>query len=1161
MNKEELQRLFRQKYQFDNWKHIFNQLFRKVDWLATPQYLFENIDSVKKGFQFGSVALDDGKKLALFVVEVADSVNIVSNRVGLRGIAAKYIDQYITHGALVLYYSPTDKDYRFSFIAKHSEFDEDGNFTKTETQPKRFTYVLGENESCRTAAERFEDLFQKNKSLIIKDFIDAFSVEKLSKDFFASYRNTYYSNFIAFLTGENADGKKIEEPHAYLNTVFKGDKKNARNFVKKLLGRLVFMHFLQKKGWLGCPKGRNNWEDGDPAFLQNLFKNCTDKEHFLTHSLNELFFNTLNIDRKNTDYIFALTGTRVPYLNGGLFDNDSESTNIIDFPSNYWHTNDRKGLLDFFEQYNFTIDENDYEEQEVGIDPEMLGHIFENLLEDNKGNGTFYTPKGIVQYMCQESLIQYLKTHLDTTTGISDNIEQFVRNRSVSEALAEKEMARKINRLLNDVKICDPAIGSGAFPIGLLQNIFRLRECLYKILNPDGPEFPRAKVKKEIIQNSIYGVDKDGGAVDIARLRFWLALIVDEKEPEPLPNLDYKIMQGDSLIEWFEGVSLSNIARRSNTMQIKVVNPQFDIFTGQVKNAQTEMTFLNTEGGDIFDLLDQYFESTGKQKTSLHEQIDQAVLEHIRFNLREHEVGLQEQVLNLRRNLDAKIKSLSNPLQREKLRNESNDALKIRTLETQLAESNTKFERLKDLNNKAERPFFLWHLYFKEVLDNGGFDIVIANPPYLTGSKLKDFKDYFKSNFKTAQYQLDLYVFFIEKGTNLLKKDGVITFITPNSWLKNMMMSECRRFILENLSLKIICPNIAKAFTAQVDTSIFIASKNNKPDFIKIVNFSLNQIDVTKTVEQKRFWNNEKLIFDVEVDDKIGKILKIIRTESIDLYSICDISFGFRAYDLYAGQSKEIITSKPYTSNIKMSDNFEPYIVGKNIEKYSYKIDDKHFIMWGDWLAAPREEKYFTGERIVLREILGKTFVCTFISENLKIDRSLYIAKPKNNEYSAKYILAILGSKCLSWSFRYEKNEFDDLFPKIRLEEFKKLPIKKVEKTVQDTFGVLIDYLLYLKKYYQITSTPEVLLMSDYFEQLIDGLVYELYFTESIKAAGRDIFKYLPILPSLLIGGEINIIRAVFEKIHAKEHPIRSNLFYITSVEEVRVITDSLKSK
>ena len=221
MNEKDLKLAFQKKYQLENWKDIFSQLFRKVDWLATHQHLFENVDTVKKGFQFATVALDDGKKLALFDVEVAGNIDIVSNRVGLRSIAAKYIDQYITHGALVFYHAPNKKDYRFSFIAKHSEFDSEGNFTKTETQPKRFTYILGQNETCTTAAKRFDALLRKNKSLIIKDFIEAFSVEKLSNEFFKDYRNKYYSGFIAYLTGENADGKTINPPHDYLTTVFK----------------------------------------------------------------------------------------------------------------------------------------------------------------------------------------------------------------------------------------------------------------------------------------------------------------------------------------------------------------------------------------------------------------------------------------------------------------------------------------------------------------------------------------------------------------------------------------------------------------------------------------------------------------------------------------------------------------------------------------------------------------------------------------------------------------------------------------------------------------------------------------------------------------------------------------------------------------------------
>ena len=231
----------------------------------------------------------------------------------------------------------------------------------------------------------------------------------------------------------------------------------------------------------------------------------------------------------------------IPYLNGGLLEADDVDKQPIDFPYSYF-----KDLMDFFSQYNFTIDENDPDDSEVGIDPEMLGHIFENLLEDNKDKGAFYTPKEIVQYMCRQSVIQYLKTH-EPAEQYAEPIEQLINDGVVNPILQNKSLAARFTQLLKEVKVCDPAIGSGAFPMGILYVLYHAIHHLHSHAEPHG-NFDSTKTKLNIIQNNIFGVDIEQGAVDIARLRFWLALVVNADESQPLPNLDYKITCGNSLL-------------------------------------------------------------------------------------------------------------------------------------------------------------------------------------------------------------------------------------------------------------------------------------------------------------------------------------------------------------------------------------------------------------------------------------------------------------------------------------------------------------------------------------------------------------------------------------------------------------------------------------
>jgi len=379
MKEKDLKHILQQNYNFNkNWKSILSLLFSKIDYFSTPSNPFSEEDKVKSGKQIGVIKLDDNKSLAIFEVEVDDSIRIDQNRKGLRDIAAKHIDQNITHGALVFFYSKNQPDYRFSFIAKWSDIDlETGKFIKGETKPKRFTYLLGGSESCTTAAKRLLELAEKKengKKIDLQKIKDTFSVEPLKKDFFKSYKE-HYEKFWRYIANPEFGYRDI-----LLDTSkeeLDKQEKPIRDFVKKLLGRIVFLHFLQKKAWMGCsalltgrPASTKEWENGEKQFMQLLFDNFENKERFHSQCLTKLFFNTLNTKRKNDVFeIKGLNGklndSRVPYLNGGLFDTDKPKEILsIDFPSNYF-----KELFAFFAQYNFTIDENSPDDHEVGIDP------------------------------------------------------------------------------------------------------------------------------------------------------------------------------------------------------------------------------------------------------------------------------------------------------------------------------------------------------------------------------------------------------------------------------------------------------------------------------------------------------------------------------------------------------------------------------------------------------------------------------------------------------------------------------------------------------------------------------------------------------------------------------------------------------------------------
>jgi type I restriction-modification system DNA methylase subunit len=517
--------------------------------------------------------------LQIFDVTVSDRVMMERNRVNIQRLIRAVMDQFSCAFMLFHYEDDTRWDWRFTYCRKS------GNKEET-TDSKRYTFLLGPGQSCRTATDNFMALYDKRDSLEIKDIEDAFNVEALSKEFFGKYK-AQYEAFVNYMV-DPANGMRqdfidtdFDHTGMKVDKIRDREEKPIRDYVKKLLGRIVFLHFLQKKGWLGVPAGKE-WGEGDRDFMLNIFKNATErqKENFLDDILEDLFGEGLDRNRSDRGDLYdtkveGFRNCRIPYLNGGLFERDNLDKKPSHFPASYFD-----GLLTMLSQYNFTIDENDPNDAEVGVDPEMLGRIFENLLEDNKDKGAFYTPKEIVQYMCRESLIAYLQT--DQREEDKNCIRQFV---TTHDAALLGDLKEDIDQKLCDVKICDPAIGSGAFPMGLLRELFFCRSAIEPNIVENA-----ANIKRHIIQNNIYGVDIERGAVDIARLRFWLSLIVDEKSPEALPNLDFKIMQGNSLLEQYKGADLSTMTEKKvgAGQGVTIFDSMLDVYRKNLRDKLTE---------------------------------------------------------------------------------------------------------------------------------------------------------------------------------------------------------------------------------------------------------------------------------------------------------------------------------------------------------------------------------------------------------------------------------------------------------------------------------------------------------------------------------------------------------------------------------------------
>lgn len=670
---DSLRNLFQSSFNLAQWYGFLQHFFNATELKSTPERIIENTSD--EGYYLGNIDTTDSYRIGLFRYKIKKG-SVANKRVGLRNLVKSFINPTWGEFDAALVVFDSGDHWRLSFIC---------DIKGEATSPKRYTYVFGSDDLLyRTPIERFN--FLKKKGISFENLKTAFSVEALSDEFFDKYREQY-ADFIQYITGKRFvkvgskwEEKVLGEPNAALMQAFDHNEKKIRDYVKKMMGRITFLHFLQRKGWM-C---------GDLNYMQNMFENSAYKNDYLDSVLEPLFFGILNTKPAEREALFTDYGwdksllnewKDIPYLNGGLFERDEEDEPKSVFPAEYFAK-----LFQFFSEYNFTIDENDPNDAEVGVDPEMLGKIFENLLEDNKDKGAFYTPKEIVRYMCQESLIAYLETN---TSVAKDKIRQFVLSPEEGVVDIPDNKKPKLLTALEEVKICDPAIGSGAFPMGLLNELLHCREVL------SGEHYDRAEIKKSIIQNNIYGVDIEKGAVDIARLRFWLSIVVDEETPSPLPNLDYKIMQGNSLIESFMGVDLSKLT-----------------YEKEYKKDKGEISLFDDEKNRL-------------QKTVSH--------------------------------LLSSYYSCSDHDRKVKLQQEISDTIN-KQLEAQ-AYNPSILAKLKEINLAENNKFFLWHTWFSDVFnrdDKEGYDIVIGNPPYVVTNK-RDYPKYkWNSDLYKMFYELGI---------------------------------------------------------------------------------------------------------------------------------------------------------------------------------------------------------------------------------------------------------------------------------------------------------------------------------------------------------------------------------------------------------------------
>jgi adenine-specific DNA-methyltransferase len=1209
--KELLIETFNHSFNLQNFVNFVQELFKgnarfKNNLEFSPKVKGEFKAVVREFLELGWYKDKNSKSMAIVVVRLERENSVARSRSMQRNFIKDYFLKNDTYSALVAFYNKDSADWRLSFV----KLDYSYKNAKTEkelTPAKRYSFLLGKNEKHHTAISRFLPVINNNEQApTIKEIEEVFNIEVVTNEFFELYCDLYL------------EIKKCLDKQEEFNKISKKLDFKSDEFSKKLMGQLVFLYFLQKKGWLGVEanpkeikeneaisllKNKNyesvnafekvyelgngiykrnesiintfndeeaiafnnifmntsydgNWGSGDRNFIRNLYnKVVNEKKNFYKDYLEHLFYNALN-DKRGGSTFFKELNCKIPFLNGGLFqpiseNYDPENSNFI-IPNEIFSNKEKtqqgdigNGILDIFDRYAFTVKEDEPLEKEVAVDPEMLGKVFENLLDvvDRKKKGAFYTPREIVHYMCQESIINYLTTETgieynDVETLIRygdvlvdiDNDKEAYKTGNFQMPATIRKNSKRIDDALANIKIADPAVGSGAFPLGMLNEIVRTRMNLTQYMVDDiyavHRDFTNVKGRKpydlklHTIQRCIHAVDIERSAVDITKLRLWLSLVVEENDfrnVKPLPNLDYNIMVGNSLLEEFEGVKLFNeklLEKKNNDLIKETFAEQIGFF-----DSKKESEYILD---DIYDLQEKFFSANNKEeKIKLRDEIDKLEWILIEMTVKE----------NNREDLLPKIKELKR--------------------------TNTK-------------PYFLWELNFaKTFREKGGFDIVIGNPPYVGEKGNKEiFRPIANSELGKRFYQgkMDLFYFFFHKGIDILKNTGILAFITTDYYITATGAKKLRSDFKERTNvIKIIDFNELKIFESALGQHNMITILNKtsckiykaNTIFTKKVGFGSYEIlrNILNGKDNETFYNyvkqedlydgseNYMRIYTNTISSNnslLTRVIDKIKYNSKLLGYICNINSGaditisritkkhienFRETGISYGDGvfvvspeyireldlnrAELSVIKDFVKNsdisqynirlnkdkliyLKWEDDIEKYPkIKKHLEKYKEILIDQ-VQRYGEnypWYALhrPREQKIFECTKKILVPYRSKFNVFGYYDKPVYASRDVFFITDIENQFDIRYLLGILNSKLYYvWFYLKGKRKGETL--ELYQTPLSEAPIKAGSKLQQLPIIQAVDKVLAINNSKQ--EDKDMLL---YYYKIINNLVYKLY--------------------------------------------------------------------
>jgi len=793
MNNQLLHRLIRQ-FSTESLIAFLSDKNPDFEPIRTPLRNYPSED-FSQALELGELPFEHAENLGVYSFRVNKALSERSGKKAQYDLAKKVLKDAQQDAGIFVFYD-AQGNFRFSLVYA------DYHGTKVDWSTfKRFTYFVSPQLTNKTFLQRVGECTFSS----LEEIKDAFSVEKVTNEFFNGFRTILEKTQKEFEEANKYTAcswlKSKYEPEDYQEQV--------KSFNLTFLGRIIFLYFLLRKGWI---------EDRSD-YIRKIFEDRT-RHNLYQEVLAPLFFDVFAKPENERPERIRQQFKNTPYLNGGLFEHSDLEHEMAKERIMIFYRDDflRDIILNYFEIYNFTVDENTPTDQEVSIDPEMLGKVFENTLAEDERNkkGTFYTPREVVHFMVIDAIKQYLHNE----TGISlKTLQMLIDDEQDKLDYLTPNQIRQIDKKLEDIKVLDPATGSAAFPVEFLNVIIQLRKSLDVEV---GRHINEVSLKKHLIKNSLYGVDVDPGAIEIAKLRLWLALIVDYDKSlaEPLPNLDFQFRVGNALQEKIDGI---------------------DIFNEQIEG--TQISFLSS---------DQKAQQLKEQMITIKDKFYQTENEADKHQLKQEFDALEGQLILYVR--DNYYNNYIVQSQNSKIRKNE------QTAQETLKKLQALDQKIKDGTYKLFKPDF----HFSEVYDRkdkdgkraNGFDIVIGNPPY--GVLVdKDIQE---------QHQLgsrDSYGIFISTALKRFLKDGgVLELIVSDTWLTIKTHRELRKQVLDKRIHKIIRLH-QDCFNATVNVCILSISKLPSNDN-QLIAADLTNISTRKETQELR----EKLYY---LENHVGK--------------------------------------------------------------------------------------------------------------------------------------------------------------------------------------------------------------------------------------------------------------------------------------------------